>query len=293
MKKYFCTLSFLLMTGSLLAQVHHPEFWLGVKWYVNDQPGMNKTIAFGYDPIASDSLAQKGKDKRDSAWLDDIFIGGEQLAPPPSFDDDVRFTGQTINRGYLESGAYIDIRRKPNNSSFTLQFEIFITVQSSTNSLSLIWDKSKIPAIINHIILEPATISPGPARKKTDMKEVSQLDLPNRDSIGKYRFILVTLYYNQEMGVNDASNLTEGLSLTVYPNPMQERSTVAIQTSRSANLQMEVYDPLGRKIMGRSVKGIAGENLLELNRSEFPAAGTYYVRITTGGRAITKAFQVF
>ena len=303
MKKYlYSLLPILLMAVSVQAQVHHPEFWLEMKWFVNDNPGQNRVIAFGYDPIARDSIAQRGKVARDSGWLrdstwlDDIIGGGEQLAPGPGANSDyAAFTGYTIDRQYMESGAYVDIRQKPSSPSFTRTYEISIARGDGTNSFSFIWDKSKIPAIINHIMISPAPQN-APGRTKMDMEQFSRLDIP-KDSIGVYSKMLITLYYNQELGVNDDVQAYEGLALTVYPNPMQEKSTIVIQTPHTGMLQMEVYDPLGRKILDRSIRAIVGTNAVELYRNEFPAAGLYYVRVhtTTGGglNTITKAFQVF
>jgi hypothetical protein len=245
-----------------------------VKMFINDNPGNNKQAYFGYDVNANDSL------EGPNAYTE-LMPGGEQMYPPPFQYNDIRFTGYTIDRGYLSDGSPIDIRKKPDSATFVLNFELSITTLSDATSASLIWDKNLIPAIINHIYLEPATIGPGPARKRTDMKTVSRFDMPNRDSIAKYSKTLVTIYYNREPinSVSDDEILDR--SVTISSNPISESGTVNVFLERTSEVSVTLFDMTGREIHNIDQELYVGLNSIPLSKSLFPASGAYLVRIRT------------
>lgn len=272
MKRYIFV-ALVVALGSV-THAQTPQFSMWVKMFINDNPGDNKQAYFGYDANASDSL------EGPNAYTE-LMAGGEQMYPPPFQYNDVRFTGYTINRGYLGDGSPIDIRKKPDSASFVLNFELSITTTTEATSASLIWDKNLIPPIINHIYLEPATIGPGPARKRTDMKTESRFDMPNRDSIGKYSKTLVTIYYNREpinsVGEDDALNR----SITISSNPIFETSTLSIFSERMKDVSITLFDMTGRQIQTIDQDLHVGLNSIPLSKSLFPASGAYLVRIRT------------
>lgn len=261
-----------VLSSSVYAQT--PEFSMWVKFFINDNPGANKQAFFGYDVNASDQFEGKNAYK-------ELIAGGEQMYPPPFQYNDIRFTGYTIDRGYLGDGGPIDIRKKPDSSSFVLNFELSITTLPEATSASLIWDKNLIPAIINHIYLEPATISPGPGRKRTDMKTESRFDMPNRDSIGKYSKTLVTIYYNREpiSGVSEDEMLDR--SITISSNPILESGAVNVFLERTSEVSITLFDMTGRQIQNIDQELHVGFNSIPLPKSLFPASGAYLVRIRT------------
>lgn len=267
----------------LVSSAQLPEFSLSLKFFVNDNPGQHKEIFLGYDPNASDSL--EGKNAYTA-----LQAGGEQLYPPPFNYDDARFTGYTIGRGYLAEGGPIDIRRKPDSTSFILNYEISLTTTQEATSGSFIWDNKHIPQIINHIFLEPATISPGPARKRTDLKEGYRFDMPNRDSLGKYSKILVSLYYNREPLSNVDHDDVLDKSVSISSNPLTESSTLSIFVERTSDARISIYDVSGRVVYSFERTLGIGLNTMPLHESYFPLSGAYYIQIRTSdarGTAIT------
>jgi hypothetical protein len=272
MKKYIPLLLLVMLAPA--AHTQTPQFSMWVKFFINDNPGNSKEAYFGYDANASDSLEGK------NAYTE-LMPGGEQMYPPPFQYNDIRFTGYTINRGYLGDGSPIDIRKKPDSSSFVLNYELSLTTLQEATSASLIWDKNLIPAIINHIYLEPATIGPGPGRKRTDMKTESRFDMPNRDSIGKYSKTLVTIYYNREPSSSVSEDERLDRSLTLSSNPISEQSAVNIFTDRTSEVIITMFDMTGRQILRIEQELHLGLNSIPLSKSLFPASGAYFVRIRT------------
>jgi hypothetical protein len=154
------------------------------------------------------------------------------------------------------------------------------TLQEAT-SASLIWDKNLIPPIINHIYLEPATIGPGPARKRTDMKTESRFDMPNRDSIGKYSKTLVTIYYNREPSNSVSEDEMLDRSITLSSNPIVEQSTLSIFSEHTSQIRVTMFDMTGRHIQTLEQELHVGLNSIPLSKSLFPASGAYLIRIRT------------
>jgi hypothetical protein len=272
MKRYIPLLLLVMLAPPVHAQT--PQFSMWIKFFINDNPGNNKEAYFGYDANASDSLEGK------NAYTE-LMASGEQMYPPPFQYNDIRFTGYTINRGYLGDGGPIDIRKKPDSSSFELNYELSLTTLQEATSASLIWDKNLIPAIINHIYLEPATIGPGPARKRTDMKTESRFDMPNRDSISKYSKTLVTIYYNREPSTSVSVDKTFDRSIAISSNPISETSTLSVFCEQTAELGITMFDMTGRQIQSIDQELQVGVNIIPLSKSLFPASGAYLVRIRT------------
>src|SRR5438874_8644112 len=105
MKKKFLWLVVLLIISSISEKVCAQEFGLKVQFFRNTDNTPVKTIAFGYDPNASDTL------EGPQSWFPGL--GGEQLAPPVGFDWDFRVSGNYIRRfADLGEGSYVDIRKK-------------------------------------------------------------------------------------------------------------------------------------------------------------------------------------
>jgi hypothetical protein len=264
---------FLLMLCGSLSQAQIPEFSMWVKFFINDNPGENKQAFFGYDANASDSLEGK------NAYTE-LMPGGEQMYPPPFQYNDVRFTGFTINRGYLGDGCPIDIRKKTDSVAFILNYEISITTLPEATSGSIIWDKNLIPSAVNHIYLEPATIGPGPWRKRTDMKTESRLDMPNRDSLSKYSKMLVSIYYNCEPVNSVAADEKLDRSLSLSSNPMTGESTMlSLSLEKPANVYLVISDMNGKELRQIEAGYVSGKQDIPLLRTLFAATGTYMLQV--------------
>ena len=260
----FSAVLMIFAINSAIAQ----EFKLKVLVQAN---GLSRNLAFGYDPNASDSMT-------DVQWNEMMLPSG---GAPGDFD--ARMTSSVTKRTYLTSegndGGYTDIRHKPARDSFQLQFELNNNGYNLGVPTTLYWDNTVIPAIIKHIYLSPET---DPDEKiRLDMKQENQFTIPSRfDSASKYTPMLITILYNQEiMGVrsqNTASN-----DLTIFPNPMDSRSSLHFIISDEARLTLSAYDITGKKVFERKVNAIMGENTIELGKNDFAAhSGIYLLRLT-------------
>jgi hypothetical protein len=283
MKKLF--LSFFLMVPAFAsgnAQV--PEFALKVKFFRDVATTSNKTIAFGFDANASDTL--EGPQK----WLPDL--GGEQLAPPAGFDWDFRLTGNFIGRiSDLQGGSYVDIRKKPNDMGFILLFEMDM-IENDFTKARIEWDNSSIPAKIKHIMIAS---NQDPFHPRLDMKNTSSFDFPSRDSIQYYGSMVVKLYYNQEPAdVRSQVNISSD-EFTLYPNPMDSRSKLHFFAKDDSRMTLSAYDVTGRKVFERMISAHAGENTIDLGRDDISAhSGVYLIRLSgiEGGKSFEKSTTI-
>jgi hypothetical protein len=82
----------------------------------------------------------------------------------------------------------------------------------------------------------------------------------------------------------EPSRVDETLSIEVYPNPSYGKARVRYDLPASADLEIEVFDVLGRSLMRRSL-GLrqAGQHEEEIDLSGLPV-GTYMVRMSTHPR---------
>jgi hypothetical protein len=256
----------LWIAGNLFAQ----EFSLPVSIYVDSNAVIpNRTVVFGYDPTALDALeGQK--------WFPEY--GGEQGLAPASGDFDFRLSGEFINRSSdLPDGSYVDIRKKPDTISFTLQYEIDMLVSLATNA-KIKWNSASIPSIIQHITLSSALT---PNKIRLDMKTTDSLVFPIRDSISYYRSMILTLYYNRDLqnAVSESSSHRSGFS--VYPNPIDSYSKLHFYLNEGSHIELSIFDVIGKKVFDKTVDALAGENTIELSKNEFSShPGIYLLRFS-------------
>jgi len=270
-----------ILSGHVSAQ--NPEFSLVLRHYFNDQLWPHP-LYLGYDPAAADSL--EGKDK----WF--VDKGGEQGLPPLFGDNDVRFSDQIIDRdSNFGFGTRIDIRHKPDSASFQLTYELLFIVSNTFQYASMVWANSVIPPIIHNMILEPATVSPGPARTKTDMKQVSEIIFPNRDSINKYRFMLITLYYNRDY----LSTVVDGKEavrvLTIVANPVSHWLSAIVHADKSQDIKLSLIDINGRVVNEKTIHGQFGLNPIDIDCSRLPN-GAYKLVAFVGQQAYSQTVIV-
>lgn len=273
----------LLATGMTTASAQNPEFYMVVRHYLNDQLWPH-ALYLGYDPTASDNLEGQ------NAWLSEK--GGEQQLPPFFGDNEVRLSGQIIERdSSFGTGARIDIRHKPDSASFQLTYEIMMIVSTNFQYASMVWAPSAIPAIIKSVILEPATIAPGPARTKTDMKLVSEMIFPNRDSIEKYRFSLITFYYNRDHLGTVVDGKLAVKTLSLVSNPVSNRLSALVHLDKPAKVKLSLLDITGRMVGEQSIEGNVGLNPAEIDCNHLPN-GAYKLIAFTGEQAYSQTVIV-
>jgi hypothetical protein len=80
---------------------------------------------------------------------------------------------------------------------------------------------------------------------------------------------------------------------TIFPNPFSESTEILLSLPAEMNVQIEIYNMLGEKT-AELHPGIlsSGNHNLKMGRSEFAAAGTYFIRITCDDVVLTKRVLV-
>jgi hypothetical protein len=90
-------------------------------------------------------------------------------------------------------------------------------------------------------------------------------------------------------GTLDASEAaaTVAASVTAFPNPAHARTTIRYDVEAAATVRLAVYDARGREVAVRvDGAGVAGTREVALDGAGL-AAGTYHVRLETGGAVQT------
>jgi len=109
---------------------------------------------------------------------------------------------------------------------------------------------------------------------------------------------LVSLKEQRQVDLDGAFTYTEVVSVdfdgetapfTLNINPTASSNQVQITLSEAfdKDLNVEIYDALGRKVMNTSIR--MGENVLPLNISTF-TKGQYFVRLYNSDNTVTKTF---
>lgn len=89
--------------------------------------------------------------------------------------------------------------------------------------------------------------------------------------------------YTQIININFGSILIT--SLSVFPNPVVEKTNVLINAIADETAQLKVVDNIGRVVYSVAVKLVKGKNNIQLDMSRFKT-GMYYVDVT--GKAINE-----
>lgn len=71
------------------------------------------------------------------------------------------------------------------------------------------------------------------------------------------------------------------LPLNMIPNPAQDRTFVQFTTSNAADIQVEVYDAMGARVLAQQGFRASGDNLVEIVTTGL-SNGMYYVRVIAG-----------
>lgn len=83
-------------------------------------------------------------------------------------------------------------------------------------------------------------------------------------------------------------NLKDNFDLTVFPNPVDDILSLAVNTDIIADSKAVIYDELGRKVgQEHNQKLYSGANTIQLNIKDYKA-GIYFVSLTIDNKSITK-----
>jgi len=98
-----------------------------------------------------------------------------------------------------------------------------------------------------------------------------------------------TLNTNELMAVNiKEPNLAEVFNLSVYPNPVSDKSTIKFTTEGNQGVEIELLDLSGRKIQTiYNGSSLNGQNEIEFYKAN-QAAGTYIIKLKINGQEISK-----
>lgn len=93
------------------------------------------------------------------------------------------------------------------------------------------------------------------------------------------------------LGMNEFSR--DMIDVNIFPNPMNNSSTLSFNLPEDNNTIIDIYDILGNKVLTLENKMLdAGIHYYQLSRNDFNASGSYFIRITSGEFSFVKQFMV-
>lgn len=90
-------------------------------------------------------------------------------------------------------------------------------------------------------------------------------------------------------GIDEVNTAVHALS--VVPNPVNTTATVNFDSEKSADYTLFVTDILGKQLLNKTVKAVAGSNTTTIERNNIPQ-GIYFVNITDGKSTVTRKFVI-
>jgi PKD repeat protein len=94
------------------------------------------------------------------------------------------------------------------------------------------------------------------------------------------------------VGIDESSNATS--SLSIYPNPSNESSTIAYHLNKKANTRVEVLDVLGKAVFVQSNSGQAeGDYTVQISKQSLNLKnGIYFVKFSVDNKSTTKKLVI-
>jgi len=97
---------------------------------------------------------------------------------------------------------------------------------------------------------------------------------------GNYIYIDDINITGTNVGIEEETSLT---NISLYPNPTSENSTLAIEMIESKNVEINIYDVLGKKVSDVFAGKLnAGEHKFNIEKQMSMNAGIYFIRIKSG-----------
>lgn len=257
-KRYYFAL---LLLFAITTSVHAQEF--KVDLHVKDGSGFGLTGTFGFDPMATDGY--------------DSQFGEHGLYPPPGPGLDFRFvgnvTGQNINDG---DGDPVNIRRKPNTDSFTIQYEW--SLAATDLPVTVTWSSITNPNI-KAITLAPAAL---PSLIIGDLTKKNSITITS-DSLALYRDVVLTVYYNMlpSSSVRTVVASSANADLKVWPNPLTSSSKISFTSRKDEMVVLRAVDVAGRELWSSRVHAKAGENTINSETLRNVTSKAMYLQLRT------------
>ncbi len=153
----------------------------------------------------------------------------------------------------------------------------------STNTNTTVWNWTTINVGVQ------ATAYPQTALNFWKFYGYNNINFDNGSSQSNVIYWILTRIYNP-IGISTISNeIPEKFSLyQSYPNPFNPSTTIKFDIPKSANVNMTIYDMLGREVetlVNGELK--AGTYKADWNASNF-ASGVYFYKLTSDGFSVTK-----
>jgi len=90
------------------------------------------------------------------------------------------------------------------------------------------------------------------------------------------------------LGVEELKSTDE---IRIFPNPTDEELSLEFQMNSPQNVDYEIFDILGKKIIGNSIQAAGGNNLIIIPTKDL-LEGSYFIQLNFGGKSVMKYFQV-
>ena len=90
------------------------------------------------------------------------------------------------------------------------------------------------------------------------------------------------------LGVEELKSTDE---IRIFPNPTDEELSLEFQMNSPQNIDYEIFDILGKKIIGNSIQAAGGNNLIIIPTKDL-LEGSYFIQLNFGGKSVMKYFQV-
>jgi hypothetical protein len=174
----------------------------------------------------------------------------------------------------------IDIRHKPATDSFSIDFKMYMSVDSAFGSIY--WNPSQIPASVTGIWIRPY-YSQTPIM---DMKNNRIFTFSNDSLLTWGNFLIVTVFHNMQphyiplAGVDNIPANSGGLiaSASVFPNPMPKGGALDLTLNEPAYVSISGYDAAGREVLRIERSVSSGENTIDLSGLA-NARGAIFLRV--------------
>ena len=82
------------------------------------------------------------------------------------------------------------------------------------------------------------------------------------------------------------------VNIQVFPNPFSDRTQVVFEAEKAAFAQVFVCDALGRVLLQKEMNWQPGRNGMEIERSNLPASGTFFLVVQSEGKTWTRALEI-
>ena len=212
--------------------------------------------------------------------------------------------GQTITGRYVQStfGHAIQFSVNSFSSFYFLSSTSTLPFELLTFTGKAVGDASKLEWVVN-TQTDVVSYTVERSLDNTNFEAIATVSAKNGVGNITYNFtdfnagkLASTVYYrlhsNETNGIGKYTNIISVnfgsiliTSLSVFPNPVTEKTNVLINAIADETAQLKVVDNIGRVVYSVTVKLVKGKNNIQLNMSQFKT-GMYYIDIT--GKAINE-----